>query len=135
MGDDISTQIWAQTSENIAKLFDLSTRIDERVKAIQQKQEHLEKRLDDHMQNHVQLLRNVAVLETRNEGNVDIVEHIEEISNQLTDIDKRLSRLENDEGRQNERWKTIVGFIVQLLWVVTAAYLLMKLNLQAPAVP
>ena len=62
MSEDLSVQILSQTSDNIQKLFDLSTRIDERVKSIQSKQENLDDRIDTIMESHNELMRTVAVL-------------------------------------------------------------------------
>ena len=42
MPEDISVQILTQTNENIQQLFNLSSRIDEKVKAVKEQQEMIE---------------------------------------------------------------------------------------------
>ena len=64
MPEDLSVQILSQTSDNIQKLFDLSTRIDERVKSIQVKQGDLDNRMNSIVQSHNELMQTVAVLKS-----------------------------------------------------------------------
>lgn len=137
MPESMSVQILTQTSENIQKLFELSTRIDERVKSIQSKQDRIDLQINDVINQYIQLMQKIAVLEvleSRNEESTVDAE-ILNCEKQIVEIDKRLSRLENEDGKKTEKWKGIVNFIVQLVWIVIAAYILTKLNLQAPAVP
>lgn len=135
MPEDISVQILAQASDNIQKLFDLSTRIDERVKSIQSNQDHLNKRIDDTIQKHIEIMQKIAVLESHGNDGQNIYSELDACHKDIVEIDKRLSKLENDSGKHNERWNGIATFVVQLIWVILAAYLLTKMHLQAPAVP
>lgn len=137
MPDDISVQILSQTSDNIQKLFDLSTRIDERVKAIQSKQEQLDRRIDETIRQHIDLMQKIAVLEAKAEdaGDEELYPKIIEIDRAINELDKRMSHLENEQGHHSERWKGIANFVIQLVWVILAAYLLTRLNLQPPVVP
>jgi predicted transcriptional regulator len=122
MPKDIPVQI----SENIQKLFDLSTRIDEHMKSIQIQQDQLDKRIDNTVKNHIEVVQKIAVLESHDYNSCH---------NQMVEIDKRLILLEEESGTHNERWKGVAAFVIQLVWVILAAYLLTKLNLQSPAVP
>lgn len=134
MPEEISVQVLSQTSENIQKLFDLSTRIDERVKSVQAKQEDLDKRIEEVIQRQIEVAQKVAILE-HERVNSSLQRKLEECEDQVTELDKRISKVEGDAGRSSERWKEIASFVIQLIWVILAAYLLTKLNLQAPAVP
>tara|TARA_Y100000034_G_scaffold131207_1_gene191454 strand:+ start:1223 stop:1663 length:441 start_codon:yes stop_codon:yes gene_type:complete len=146
MSEDISVQILSQTSDNIQKLFDLSTRIDERVKAIQSKQDDLDDRMTEVVKAHTDILQKVAVLESK-EGNANIIttkleacqksktEKFASVSQELIELDKRLSLVEGQSNTSQDRWNKIFTFAIQIIWVILAAYLLMKLGIQAPAVP
>lgn len=134
MPEEISVQVLSQTSENIQKLFDLSTRIDERVKSVQAKQEDLDKRIEEVIQRQIEVAQKVAILE-HERVNSSLQRKLEDCEDQVTELDKRMARVESDAGRSSERWKGIASFVVQLIWVILAAYLLTKMNLQAPAVP
>jgi len=133
MLDDISVQILAQSSENIQKLFDLSTRIDERVKAIQSNQSSLETRISTLVESNYIVMQKIAVLESKDFRLFDT--KITECEKENTVLDKRLIIVESSNGQSQDRWNKIMSFVIQLVWVILAAWLLMKLNLQAPAVP
>ena len=133
MSDDISVQILAQSSENIQKLFDLSTRIDERVKAIQTNQANLESKIESLVTSHNLAMQKIVVLESRDVKYFD--SKLSEREREISSMDKRLSTVEASSGQNQDRWNKIMSFVIQLVWVILAAWLLMKLNLQAPAVP
>jgi hypothetical protein len=130
MPEEITVQILAQASENIQKLFELGTRIDERVKAIQDKQDGVEARIEQIALAHHAANQKIAVLESNNHKY-----EIQECERQIADLEKRLSTVEMTSGQSQDRWNRIVTFIIQLIWVILAAWFLTKLHLQAPAVP
>ena len=133
MKDDLFVQLLAQTSESIQKLFDLSTRIDERVKFIQSKQADVDGRLTGVVTNHLEVIQRLAVAESRLEAlDVDAVEDLEKIVHTL---DRRIISLEQTSKGHEHRWNAIFQFAVQLIWITLAAYVLYKLNLNPPPVP
>jgi hypothetical protein len=140
MSEDIAVQILTQTSENIQKLFDLSTRIDERVKGISAKQHEIEQRLNDLSESHNEMLQNIAVLESQ--GNSEFPSHrcphkhvIDNTCIGLAAVDKRLSVVELISSGQQNTFKRVTDFVIQLVWIVLAAWVLYKLNLSPPSVP
>jgi septation ring formation regulator EzrA len=135
MADGISVQILTQASENIQKLFDLSTRIDERVKSISTKQEQLDNRIDISNQKHIDLGNKIAIIEANTASAKEILEQIKSFNATVASLDKRLAQVERLQGAHDERWKGVATFFIQLAWVILAAYLLTKLNLQSPSVP
>jgi hypothetical protein len=90
--------------------------------------------LEEMIQQHITLMQKVAVLEANSNGD-EMTEQLTSIERAANDLDKRVTKLETAEGKHTERWRTIGTFILQLIWVVLAAYVLLKLNLQAPAIP
>lgn len=130
MPEDISVQILSQTSDNIQKLFDLSTRIDERVKALQDKEAGFNQNIEEVKQHHEEAMRKIAVLESLNTE-----EKFSEAQHELVELDKRLALTENNNNKSQDRWNKILTFIIQLVWVILASYLLMKFNLTSPQVP
>lgn len=131
--EDISLQILSQTSENIQKLFELSTRIDERVKEIQNKQTGFHDRLEKIMSGQQNVSQKVAVLESK-DGSI-LVEDVDDCKKELATLDKRITIVEGSTDQSKDRWNRMFTFVVQLVWVVLAAWLLVKLNLQAPDIP
>lgn len=133
MREDLQMQILTQASENIQKLFELSTRIDERVKSIQAKQAEQDARLEtvNRLQN--ETVQRVIVLESRN--NTGIYAEVSSHGDKLNELNMRLAALETTSKGNEGRWQTIWGFGIQLIWIVLAAYLLFKLGLNPPNVP
>lgn len=128
------------SEQSVDKLFEISTRIDERVKAIQEKQRDLEGELEDMLKGHYDNLQKIAVLESKGDcsdicGINQVVGHIDDISKSVNNLDKRLAEVESATSRTQDRWKQVATFIIQLIWVLLASWLLVKLNLQSPAVP
>lgn len=137
MPDDISMQILSQTSENIQRLFDLSTRIDERVKSIQQKQEEMDDRINAVITEHNSLMQKLAVLESRSYAPAiaSLEQKLTEMNKEMDAIDRRLINVEHATMTNQDRWGKISSFVIQLIWIVIAAWVLFKLNLNAPPVP
>lgn len=137
MPDEISMQILSQTSENIQKLFDVSTRIDERVKLIQQKQSELDSRIESIMREHNSLNQKIAVLESNSSlpSVAALEKKLEESKKEVDLIDRRLINVEYATSTNQDRWSKISAFVIQLIWIVIAAWVLFKLNLNAPPVP
>jgi hypothetical protein len=90
---------------SINSMVDLVTRIDERVLALKAEQLVYTERLN--------------YLEKTGASSVNF----------------RLQALESNYSKQELRWKGIFTFVMQLVWVVLAAYLLYKLGIQSPQVP
>jgi hypothetical protein len=133
MREDLQMQILTQASENIQKLFELSTRIDERVKAIQTKQVEQDTRLETLSRLYNDTIQRIVVLESRN--NTAVYTEVASHGDKLNDIDKRLMALEHTSKGNEGRWATIWGFAIQLCWIVIAAFVLYKLGLNPPSVP
>lgn len=47
-------------------------------------------------------------------------------------LESKMSSFESDHDNRKENWRMVLNFVVQLLWVSMAAWLLTKLGLQAP---
>jgi len=121
MSDDTS-------DKNITKLFEINTRIDERMKSIQNKQCDLERALSNMYKEHNKGLQRIAVLES-------IGIHLDNALKSIGELDKRIVTMEISTNKSQDRWRQAFTFIIQLVWVLLASWLLVKLNLQSPSVP
>lgn len=133
MREDISIQVLSQVSENIQKLSDLSTRIDERVKAIQSKQGEVDDRLADIIKSNTDLMHRLIVLEQTNGATMKFA--VDEMSRQINVLDKRMAEIEGISKKQENRWAGIFQFLIQLIWIGLAAWMLFKMGLNPPPVP
>lgn len=56
----------------------------------------------------------------------------EDIRNNLYGIESRIKSLEAQHNDRKEKWQIVINFVVQLMWVSMAAWVLTKLGLQGP---
>lgn len=130
---DIPVQILTQVSDNIQKLSELSTRIDERVKSIQSKQDDFDIRMAEVIKTNTELMHRLIVLEQTNGQSLRVT--VDDTAKQVVDIDKRLIQLELSSNKQESRWNGIIQFGIQLAWICLASWVLFKMGLNSPAVP
>lgn len=126
--------------DDIRKLVDQYARIDERFKALQDKCHEIEEHFEDMVSAHSEVSKKIAVLESLVKNCVGgcpngLDDKVDELQKTMQSIDKRLSALETDSGKSQDRWNRILTFVIQLAWVVLAAWVLTKLNLQPLAIP
>lgn len=142
MGEDLSTQILSQTTENIGKLFDLSTRIDERVKSLQKCENDLKLSVDALKKDVNDLNLKIHLFE-KNDHNEDILKQLQQCQIALVEIDKkininlialdkRITALESSQQGSVNFWDKFTSFAIQIIWVIIAAWILAKLGLQSP---
>ena len=56
----------------------------------------------------------------------------EDIRNSLYGIESRIKSLESQHNDRKEKWQIVINFVVQLIWVSMAAWVLTRLGLQGP---
>jgi chromosome segregation ATPase len=57
---------------------------------------------------------------------------MERFKQDLYKLESKISSFESDHDDRKENWKIAINFVIQLIWVSMAAWLLTKLGLQAP---
>lgn len=134
MNEERSDLYYTQVSESIKSIFELTTRVDERVQYIMKKQEELDKKIDVHMQSINELNSRIKVLESKTNA-VELAEEINVLYNKFHDFDLRLNKMELENSKHESRWKTTISFVLQLIWVILAAFILYKLGIQSPQTP
>lgn len=125
MADETQDHFFAQVSESIKDLHDLTTRVDERVKHLIERQADMEQKM-----NRIdELSERMAVLESKS-GAID---HMSMTISQIEQVnmldDRRIAALETSNQTLQSRWQKITSFILQLIWVIVACYVLFKLGL------
>lgn len=125
MPEDTSFQLISQVTENVQKLFDLTNRIDEREKTINDKQKKIEEKIEYLDQKNIDIFNKIYNLESHLQEN-DILER------KIKELEYQISKFELNQGVREENWKNIANFLIQIVWVVLAAYVLTKLNLSPP---
>ena len=127
-------------AQDIRKLLDEWTRLDERLKIIQDKQRETDEHFHSLQDENLETSKKIAVLDSMVSNCTNgcprkIDEKLDELEKTVVSIDKRFAAFETDSGKRQDRWNRLLTFIIQLAWVVLAAWLLTKLNLQPPNIP
>ena len=123
-------------SEQIQELMNSSIRNDERVKSILENHNDLEKRVNNIAEMTSVIKDNIHVMKSLN-VKVEVAELknvITELHREIIVLDKRLTSNERIlEGAEN-RWSSIVKFVVQMIWLIVGTWILFKLGLSSISV-
>ena len=96
---------------------------------LQEKYRGISKKLGDLERDHAGLTEGRTDMEAR----IRVLETEESrMEAELSNIDKRLRGFELSHDKRKENWNMVVNFVIQLVWVAMAAFMLSKLGLQAP---
>ena len=135
--NEAATQYYSQVQDSIKSVFELTTRVDERVQLMMKKQEDVERKIDGISSEMKELNTRVTVLESNN-GKAAVAQmatEVDRLKDNIGDMKLKIQTLESKTESSEGKWKTVLNFGLQILWVVVAAYLLYRLGIQAPAVP
>lgn len=139
--------ITKELTQSIKGLFDLTARIDERMKMIGEKQHNLEEQVDELSEklNHAISTINVldatgtksSVMDKENQRilMLSVDTKISAFATEMKDIEKRLGMIERSTTNSDNHKKMFLDFIYKTIWVIFVCYILYKLNLQTPPLP
>ena len=132
MVDSKNPNYHREVSESIKSVFDLTSRIDERVKYITKKQDEMSKAVENQRTKSSEVDGRMRVLESIKD---EIEKNLSSLGQLVHTLELSLQQVQIRTTGQENKWKTAISFSVQIAWVILAAYLLAKLGVQAPAVP
>lgn len=126
-----------QVNNSIKSIVELTTRIDERVQLMMKKQENFENKMEDHLEYFNELKTEFKLLDSK--SGKSLQEEVLRLSQEVNDMKSKLDALTKESSKLEGDWKYVVkgslSFIVQIIWVLLASYLLYKLGIQSPSVP
>jgi len=77
--------------------------------------------------------RQISDLKANSDVRLRILESdLRRLSDDFSEMDRKVRMFELNHDSRKEKWNTAINFIIQLVWVSMAAFLLSKLGLQAP---
>ena len=76
-----------------------------------------------------------AFRKTFNEKIKSIEEKIDEVREGLHELELKITSLQLVSDKNEGRWNKIMNFVIQLIWVALAAYLLYTLKLEHVSLP
>ena len=113
---DISEQFFTQVSESIKSVFNLTSRIDERVKMIHEKQQEMDKKFSKLIESQGTLNSRVSVLESTSE-----TEEIQDLEKTVHNMEIMLKEIELKSAGTRHRWDIAADFSLKILWAIVAA--------------
>lgn len=122
------TDLSKELMDSFKSLYELSTRIDERVKNLITRSDTHDTKVSEILFAQKDIEGRIRVLESKIEKNDDS-------NNQLNMLSSRVQTIEISHTGHSNVWKTVINFVVQLSLILVAAYILYKLGLQAPTTP
>lgn len=157
---NVTEQFFGQVSESVQLVFDLTSRIDERVKMLIERQKEIDDQLDKLLAMQNMALQRLATLESIVESR-DFDTHLRSLSEKVavissSDLKDDVESLQNKNqelhniihtmqikietmwlrlGVNDSRWYTIFDGFYKLALMMIAGYILYKLGWQSPPNP
>lgn len=150
---NLSEQFYNQVSDSIKMVFDLTSRIDERVKMLIAQQKEADQKIEKVYQKNNDLMSRIVVLESKDTQSVrgdlqslqqrvaimessekgkEIKKDIDSIERKLRELELKTQTLSMRTDSSESKWAKIIDFVIKLGWAVLAAYILYKLGLPEP---
>lgn len=122
------------TSESIQGIYELVTRIDERVNVLMKKHDELDSKIDDQKTVQQNIETRMTIFETQNpkDALIGASEQIGQLQSKLGEIQGRIQLVEISSQGSEQKWNKLISYVIQLGWLVLAGWLLYKLGLPTP---
>jgi uncharacterized protein (DUF3084 family) len=135
------------------KLLDLTTRVDERVKLIVERQQEMHSRLNQFADDHNELTTRVSIVESNSEdlqtldqlrqritmleahGSESLNKQVDELEDQTYAMDNRIRKIEEHNAGLWGKINKFLGLLVHGIWIIVVCYLLYKMGINTPPIP
>ncbi len=124
-----------ELKESIKSIVELTTRVDERVQNVIKQQLSIDEKINRQSEAIGELNTKVKILESHSVFTAEDKRLAAATRDELHRVELKINELQQSNNSQEQRWKAIFSFSVQLIWVILAAYLLYKMGIQSPDVP
>ena len=129
-----------EVMQSIKAMFDLTARIDERMKFLTTQTKEQETKLDEVCKLQGIISSKLHVIESHTLAglNSDLSETEDSINileRSVAKFDDRLKNIENVNQNSQKRWKVVFDFTYKTIWTLFVCWLLYKTNLQSPPLP
>ncbi len=132
----VSREDFAQVTLTIDAIQEITTRVDERVKIL------LEKQLtsDSHMHDIRNILNavvnrvNLVEIRLESKNDAEVKKLVETNREKVYEIEKQVQTLMMKESGHEKRWNKVFDFVGKIIWIITTAYILYKLGFNPPPI-
>lgn len=120
---EVPEHYYLQMSESIQMVFDLTSRIDERVKVLIERHNEVNSRIERLGARQEDLLTRISVLEKAS-NQADL----EKMEREIKDLGSRLTILESNTSRIENKWKMIGDFVFKIAVALISGLALWKMG-------
>ena len=131
----LTEQYINQVTESIQGLFDLTARIDERLKMIAEKQSEQDAKIEKYVDTHTKLVERVVSLESKNgrtmKANIERLEKdVDLLERNVHSMELSLNSMKIYTINQESRWKMIFDVAAKILIIVVGAIIVWQLGIR-----
>lgn len=124
---NMTPEFFSQVSESIKSVFDITSRIDERVKIIMEKQTDFDRKIVQMMDSINSINSRVTILEAKDEKTIK--ESLEKVVYKTHELEKKLEIMQLKTEGSEGKWRQIMGFVAQVSVAIITAYIAYKLGI------
>lgn len=121
---------YKEVNDSLKLVFDLTSRIDERMKILVSNYEEAKVKIDKLADQQNAFLHKIVILETSKEAVLDLKKELVVIENKVEDFSERLMYVEKEIQSHASKWATFFDFIFKIAIIVVGALILWKLGLK-----
>ncbi len=123
---------YKEVSDSLKLVFDLTIRIDERMKSLIANNEEAKEKIDKLFENQTALLGKVIILENKNASQFveELKKEIDVIEGRVDHLADRLVDIEKDMQMHAGKWTSFFDFIFKIAVMVVGGIILWKLGLK-----
>ena len=125
---EINDQFYKEVSDSIKLVFDLTSRIDERVKHLVEQHSDSNQRIERLVERQEDIFSRISVLENKN-GN-GYKEDIIELKKNVHIMEIKMSSLELQTNQHENKWQKIIDFVFKVSVAVVVAIIVWKIGLK-----
>jgi uncharacterized membrane protein YccC len=113
-----------EVASSIRSLFELTSRIDERVKVLFENSAKIEGRFEAIMENQNQLLQRVTALESRN--GAEVKRQVEELNNKVQNMELKMQAVDIIARGHLTKWEKVADNMMKLLIALAASFIIWR---------
>lgn len=123
---------YKEVSDSLKLVFDTTSRIDERIKVLIEKNNESKDKIEKLYDQQVTLFNRITILENKNNTQVinDLKNEVNIIDGRVEHLSERLVYIEKEVHQSNSKWANIVDFVFKLATVVVGGIILWKLGVK-----
>lgn len=130
----LAEQILNQVVDSINLVTQATTRLDERIKILAEKQSELESKNEKVVDNYHNVANRVTAFETKDLPNtiISLQNHFRDLEKTYKDFDSRLDKIEKQQEKSESRIFFFLDALLKIALMCITGYILFKLGIQAP---